>query len=331
MRAALALLLLAPTVAYAQPADPYDQAVAARLAGRNAEAIAILEPLSRERSNDADVWLNLGLAYMAQGRAAEADQALAAAQRLAPDYQDVKDARARLAHRRTEAPETLWRVDAGASYSHLSAGLEPWRGAWLYAGRRLEGGSVTLGAEHTDRFGRSDLYVEGRASRDFDGWAAYVAAGGTPDADHRPEVALKAGAQLGARDIGGGWAIHPELDASWARYATGDVKSLIPGLFLEHERLSLTGRLIATWDEFDEFRSGYGVSGELRVADRWRLYAGWADAPESDSGVTIDVRALSLGVGVDLDDRIAVRLDGTKEDRGAYDRDEIAVGLTRRF
>ena len=93
----------------------------------------------------------------------------------------------------------------------------------------------------------------------------------------------------------------------------------------------MRSRWIATWDEFGEFRSGYALNGELRAADRWRLYAGWADAPESSEGVTIDVRALSLGVAVDLDDRTAIRLDGTKEDRGAYDRDEVSLGLTRRF
>lgn len=332
MKAALAvLLLLAPAAAYAQAADPYDQAVAARLAGRNAEAVRILEPLSRERPNDADVWLNLGLAYMAVGRADDADRALATALRLAPEYQDVKDARARLAKMRAAPSEPSWRLDAGASYSRLSAGLEPWRGAWLYLGRRAGPNSWTLGAEHTDRFGKSDLYLEGRAGHDFGGWDGYLAAGGTADADHRPEVALKAGAQLAGGEIGGGWRARPGLDASWARYASGDVKSLQPGVTLEHELMSLTGRWIATWDEFDEFRSGYSVNGALSIADRWRLYAGFADAPESSEGVTIDVQAVSLGLGVNLDDRTDVRLDGTREDRGAYDRDEVALGLTRRF
>lgn len=332
MRAALALLLLlAPAAAHAQAADPYDQAVAARLAGRNAEAIRILEPLSRERANDADVWLNLGLVYMAEGRLDDADRALATARTLAPDYRDVKDAQARLARMRAEPATPAWRLDAGASYSRLSAGLEPWRGAWLYLGRRMGANSVTFGVEHTDRFGRSDIYLEGQAARDFGAWNGYGAVGGTPDADHRPEVALKAGAGLNGGDIGGGWAARPGIDTSWARYASGDVKSLQPRLTLEHEMLALTGRWIATWDEFDEFRSGYSLNGELRVTDRWRLYAGWADAPESSEGVTIDVRAASLGVGVDLDERTAIRLDGTKEDRGPYDRDEVSVGLTRRF
>lgn len=332
MRAAGAvLLLLVPAAAHAQAADPYDKAVAARLAGHHAEAVRILEPLSRERANDADVWLNLGLAYMAQGRLDDADRALSTAQRLAPDYQDVKDARARLARAGAAPVEATWRVDAGASYSHLSAGLEPWRGAWVYAGRRVGANAWTLGAEHTDRFGRSDLYLEGRAGHDFGGWNGYLAAGGAPDADHRPEVALKGGAQSNGYPIAGGWRALPGVDASWARYRSGDVKSLQPLVALEHKAVLLTGRLIAAWDEFDEFRSGYAVNGEFRIANRWRLYAGWADAPESDAGITVDVRAASLGVGFDLDERTAIRLDGTKEDRGAYDRDELALGLTRRF
>ena len=331
MKAALVLALFTPVAAYAQAADPYDQAVAARLAGRSGEAIRLLEPLSRERSGDADVWLNLGLAYIAEGRNDDADRALATALRLAPNYQDVKDAQVRLARLRSAPGEPRWRLDAAASYSRLSGGLEPWRSASVYLGRRIGPGSIAVGVEHTDRFGRSDLYLEGLAARDFGGWDGYLALGGAPDADHRAELALRGGVQGVGVPLGGAWTARPSLDAGWARYAGGDVKTLQPGMTLDSKSLSLTARWIATWDEFDEFRSGYGVRGEWRLAPGWRLHAGWADAPESSEGVTVDVQAVSLGVGVDLDERTAVRVDVVKEDRGAYDRDEISAGLMRRF
>lgn len=311
------------------PRSPEARIRAAREAGRHDEALQLLEPMSREQPENADVWLLLGLTYTALGRLDEADAALAQAQTLAPDYQDVTAARARLVQMRRGGPPK-WRIDAVGGYSSLTSGLEPWRLASLHVTRKLENTWLTVGAEHSDRFGQSDLYIEGLAAHDFSGWTGYAAVGGTPDADHRAEVAVRGGAMLSPTSADG-WNWRPGVDVSWARYSVGDVSSIQPGLTLENRRLSLRARWIATWDEFDDFRSGYALDGWWQVADRWRLMASWADAAESSEGTTIDTQAVSLGVAVDINDATAIRLDVVHEARDAYDRDTVALGLTRRF
>lgn len=110
------------------------------------------------------------------------------------------------------------------------------------------------------------------------------------------------------------------------------MKSLQPYVtFAWEERAALTVRSVNTLDENDDYRAGYAVRLEANPAPRLRLHVGWADAPESSDGRTVTVKAASAGLSVDLNAATAVSLTGVHEMRDAYDRDELAFGLTRRF
>jgi YaiO family outer membrane protein len=345
----------------AAPAAPaYAEAVALRTSGRPQEAATAFEALARERPADADVWLNLGLSYLALQRYQDADRALERTLALAPAYGDARLAYARsalfsgrpeLARERLgdlagqEATtlrgqiesaradvQTRWRLDLAYARSELSNGLGHWTSAGVAVGRRGERVSLNLLAEHTTRFNVHDLYVEGLAARRVgrDG-EAYIAVGGGPDADYRPEIAFRGGVSAPVARAGA-WSTRLGADASWARYRSGEVKSLQPYLTLAwEERAALTVRSVNTLDENDDYRAGYAVRLEARPAPRLRLHAGWADAPESSDGRTVTVRAASAGLALDLNAATAVSLTGAHEMRDAYDRDELALGLTRRF
>ncbi len=363
----------APAIAQPAPsaADPFARGVELRHAGRAAEAIPLLEAASRgPRAADADIWLNLGLAYAGVRRFDAAARALDEAQRLAPSYADVTLARARVAFWRGDLAETdrrlapllaaepanpearaladqvaaarrtpavragadataaRWRLDLGATYGDRSNGLSSTR-IGQAALSRTEGG-LTLGGsvEHARQFGQSDTYLEGIVA----GRRGYVAVGGTPNADFRPEWAVRAGLASDARSIGGGWAASVAIDGGHARYVTGGVWSLHPSLTVARgEQLTLTARWINVIDETDEYRSGYALGAGWRPAPRLLLSARWSDAPESSEGVTQRVKAASLGAAFDVSDDLTLRLDGVHEDRRAYDQDLVSVGVTRRF
>lgn len=374
MRAlALAALLVGGAVpALAQPAaqDPYARAVELRQAGRAAEAIPLLETASRgSGASDADVWLNLGLAYSAVGRFDDAERALGEADRLAPAYADVDVARARLAFFRGDLAEAdrrlapllaaqpphadaraladqiaaarraavaaasaeagaRWRLDLGATYGERTQGLSSTRIGQAALSRTQDGLTVGGSVEHARQFGASDTYLEGLvASR-----RGYVAVGGTPNADFRPEWAIRAGLVSAARSIGDGWSAQVAVDGGHAHYPSGGVWSLHPSLTVARgETLSVTARWINVIDETDEYRSGYALRGGWRPAPRLLLQAGWSHAPESSEGVTVRVKAVSLGAAFDVSDDLTLRLDGVHEDRPAYDQDLVSVGVTRRF
>ncbi|MES2035525.1 MAG: tetratricopeptide repeat protein [Pseudomonadota bacterium] len=366
--AAAALLFAAaadPAVALAQAVDAdalYAEAVRDRQSGRSAVAIAKLETVLAARPDDVDARLNLGLALLAEGRLDEADAAFVAVLARAPGYADAHVGRARVAQRRGDVgaarlaasraralqpndPEIAaldgslaaaggdgrdWRIDAGYAFSSLGEGLPTWRETTVALTRRLDDrSSLGLAVEQSDRFGVINTYFEARYDRRFDWGGAYVAVGGTPDADYRPEVSLRAGGDIALGD--GGTTLT--LDGGVARYPSGTVSTLQPGLeqALFQGRLVLGARWINVLDETEEYRSGYSLRASWSALPTLRLRAGYADAPESSEGVTVDVKSFSLGFDADLSDRLTVRVNGLHEERDAYDRDEIAVGFGWRF
>lgn len=336
MRTSAAMAVLASLAwaeaasAQVQAADPdqvYAASVQDRLAGRHDAAIEGSRRVLAMRPEDVDARLNLALALMAAGRLDEAEAELDIVLSQTPDYADARIARDRVT--RLRRAEANWRFDVSSGYSDLSQGLEPWRETTMSLSRRMAGGSISGAIEHAERFDRTDTYVEARLDRPVGRGAVYGALGGAPDADFRPEIALKAGGQMpvGAQ----GWAVT--VDAGLARYAVGTVTTLQPGLEYSTPdgRLVLGGRWISVRDEQDAYRSGYSLRAVLAISPSTRLRAGFADAPESSDGATVDVRSANLGMEVDVTDRLTLRLNGVREERSAYDRNDISLGFGVRF
>lgn len=358
-----AAVAAAPPVAPspAATADPLSRGMALRRAGRPLEAVPLLERATEAQPRDADAWLELGLACSAAGRLAQAQAALDRALVLAPDYVDAQVARARLDYFRgdlgqarsraqailarhpgqDEASRLLaqvaaaeaalparWRLDAAWTYGDLSRGLPAASATDLAITRRLAdhraiGGSVEIARQ----FDQTDAYGEL-----VYGWrAGYLALGGTPHAHFRPQWALRGGL-TGAGWRLGAWRAAPGLDLGWARYPVGDVRSATPWLDLARgDRLGVTLRWYNVLDETDRRLSGFGVAGRWRAAAPLQLTAGYADAPESDAGRTMRVRTVSLGAAWEADAALTLRVIADHEARRLYDRDDLALGLTRRF
>lgn len=355
----LALPAIVDQVEQASPDAAYAQGLALRRAGRNAEAAAVFGEVVRVRPDDLDARLNLGLSLMALGRLDDAQRELQVVVDRAPDYPDAQIALARIAQRRGDRveaerrlalaeaarpgdgeitavrtqlavpPDPRGRIDLVVAESDLNGGLSPWREATLGLGRPLDDRTtVSATAEWTERFGQSDLYLEAGVGRRWDWGAVSVSLGGTPDADYRPELALRAGLE---RPIGAGWAVT--LDGSLARYSIGTVSSVQPGLQWSDGsgRLLLGGRWIGTRDETGDRQSGYALRGTLLVHPRLTVRAGFADAPETDQGITFAVVSRSLGLEFAVTSTLTLRVNTLGEDRGGFDRREIGLGLGWRY
>lgn len=346
-----------PAVLQEDPRSLYRSAVTDRLAGRPEQAAPKLEQVLRATPDDVDARLNLGLALLALDRLEEAEAAFRQVIARAPDYADAWIGLARIAQRRGDLAEarTLigevrradpenaeavalenalepappWRMDIAAARSRLSNNLPDWTETRLSASRWLDAAWTVGGAaEITRRFNDTDVYVEARADRMFEGGSAYLAVGGATDADYRPEIAVAAG---GRRDLGR--SVTGTIDASAARYPSGRVIGVHPGLAVDlaDGKAQLSARWINVWDETGQYRNGYGVQARWQATGAIALRLGHADAPESSDGVTVDVRAWSAGVDIGLTDRLTLGLGYVSEDRGSYDREELSAGLGWRF
>ena len=340
------------------PRALYDAAVADRLGVRHSQAVDRLERVLVQHPPDVDARLNLGLSLLVLDRIAEAEAAFLAVLEQTPGHADAEVGLARAAERRGDRAaarehgaramalspgrediatfrrglnDVACRVDVDASRSRLSGGLADWTETCVGASRALAGGWTVGGAvERTERFGRTDVYLERRLERCLDrrlaGGDVSVALGGTPDADYRPEIVLLAG---GSARVAPG--LRATLDASAGRYASGSVESLHPGLTADlfGDRLELAVRW-NFWDETDRHRDGYAARAAWRVADRFRRSAGRSDAPESSEGVVVDVAVTTFGAAFDLTDRLTLRLGAVDEDRGSYERGQISPDIAWR-
>ena len=361
--AAPALLLLAfAAPAAAQTAEQdYQAGVAARQAGDLDEALGRLERAAAAEPANADIFLQMGLVYLAMSRLDEAETAFRHVLDLAPDYADARLGLARVARRRRDRETALAELDRiGPGHAEAdemrrqilgTAAVRPWRwnvgldGSYTDVDRLADWQSATLVVQHrvgrsmivtatadaTRRFRRTDIYGEARVDYRF-APGAYVHAlvGGTPDAEFRPEYQLGAGAAI--RTHGGPYATVAQMEFRQARYPAGDVQTLTPGIeqYLG-ERAWVTVHWVNTWDRF-RHSSGWLVRGDVMPNGRLRLFAGVADAPDLDAGVVIDTRSLFGGVSLDVGEHLTLRFSFAHDDSpGPADRDTLALGMGFRF
>jgi YaiO family outer membrane protein len=365
IRFLLALSLIASQPVLAQPAaDPYAAAVAARRGGDPGRAVDLLRQVLVSQPANADAHLQLGLSLLTLERLAEAEAAFRRTIELAPNYADAHIGLARVAQRRGDhaaalaalepvgpgnaearqlrrslgapnpAAQPRLRVDLDFSYSDLDRPSRDWREASLRTRYQAsERTALGAGVELSERFGRTDVYGEARLDRGIgEGSGVYLLAGGTPEADFRPRWQIGAGGF--ARLAGGPAATVLTLDGRQARYRSGDIQTLTPGIeqYILGGRAWLTARWINVFDERGKHQSGVLVRGDAMAGERLRFFAGFADAPDVSEGVVVDTLNIFGGLSYDASGRHTIRLSLGHEDRArGSDRLQLGLGVGTRF
>jgi YaiO family outer membrane protein len=332
------------------------QAASTRRAGRFAEAASIAACVLQLHPGDGDAWFELGAANAALDRRDEARRAFSRALDLQPANDDARLGLANLAWRdgdrdgarrwlsaisparrgdpdvrelqlaldQSGRPAASWRIDAGAAYSWLTQDLPGWTEARATVSRREGEHSIGASVEYARHFSVEDVSVEVLATREFGPLVWTFAVGGAPQADFRPEVS----ARIGAEHYASNW--YAGAAFTHAEYAVGPVDKLDLRVARDvSSAVRLRASAVILSDENDESRAGYGLGVEWRSAPGLVLDAGWSDAPESSDGITVDVRAAILGATFEVSPDLRVRAGLTHEMRGAYDRTEFSVGLAR--
>lgn len=228
-----------------------------------------------------------------------------------------------------------WRIDINIAQSELTEDLPAWRETLLAVGRGFnDGWAATARLEASERFDRNDLYGEVRVDRALgEASSAYLTLGLGPGAEFRPEAAFRFG---GAAWVAGSHDARTtlQIDLDWARYSrAGEIQTLKVGVerWFADGRASLNGRWIGLLDDAREKRTGFSIGGSWRTHDRLDLRFIYADAPESDQGLTVEVRTLALGATLEVSDAFSLRAWVTSEERKAYDRSELSLGAAWRL
>ena len=199
-----------------------------------------------------------------------------------------------------------WRVYANASQSRLSGNRGKWQDAALVAAYRQNATTwLSGGLETSRRFGIQDTVVSGRIAKTFArGATGYVEVAGSPGAKIRARAAVQLGATTAPIvRFSPNWSMDLGVQTSAAHYATGNVGSLQPFVEVKSETgAELSARAIATYGDFGKALFGYSLRGLAPVSPRLRVQVGYADAPESDSGVTLKTQAYSGGLAFEFND-----------------------------
>ncbi|HEU0098478.1 MAG TPA: YaiO family outer membrane beta-barrel protein [Allosphingosinicella sp.] len=364
--------IMAASTAWAPPpappaADgrsPYEAGVEARRAGDSKRAAELLAAAVAAEPDNSDAQLQLGLALLAEGRLDEAEAAFRRTLDLAPGYEDARLGLARVAIRRgdpkaaraalegvsaanpeaaplrarldEEASLTAYRgeINLEGSYSALDRGRSDWKEGAAELRYKTAGGTAIAGrVERSRRFGLDDTYLEARAdARLSPAASAYFSVGATPNADFRPRWQLSAGGSLRLR--GGAGATVATLDARQARYPARDIQTLTPGFeqYLAGGRVWLTGRMINIFDERGRHRAGWLARGDVQASAKLRLFAGYADAPDTSEGRVIATRSAFGGFAWDVGQRSVLRLSAAREHRSdGSNRVQLGLGVGFRF
>jgi YaiO family outer membrane protein len=365
---ALALVSATQPGAAPDPEQLYRDGVAARHAGEAARAVSLLRQAVAAQPGNADAQLQLGLALLAEGRLDDAEAAFRRTLEIAPDYEDAHLALARVEQRRgnragalaalepvsptnreaaglraqlsaadeaDEASPYRWQLNVDGSYSALEGSAQPdWReGTVQLRYQATEDTAVGGSVEVSRRFGNTDTYGELRVDhRLSDGASAYVTVGGTPNADFRPEWQVGAGGSV--RVVEGKTPTSLTIDARQAHYRAGDIQTVSPGIeqYVAGGRAWLTARWINIFDETGDHNSGWLARGDVMATERFRLFAGVADAPDVSEGVVTDTFSIFGGAAYELSDRAVLRFSLAHEDRATgSDRLQAGIGLGLRF
>ena len=232
-------------------------------------------------------------------------------------------------------PYAAWRVDGAVSASRLSKGLQPWRDQTIVLTYRPESDLwLSAGLERSSRFGLTDTLVRLQVARSLSNEASLTASiSQAPDAVFRSRSAIQVGyaaPRLGVTRTG--WTLGAGLDASAAHYKIGTVNSVQPYLILgSPTHATATLKVIQTRDEGGKQTSGYAVSAETPLTRGLGFKATFVDAPESESGLTLQTRATSEALSWDINDGLSLRLFGIQEQRSSFDRNEYGLSFARRF
>lgn len=328
------LTVTAASAAAAAQTSAYDRGVAARLAGDVDGSVRLLREAATAEPGNADAHLQLGLALSAAGQLDEAERELRRTLELAPDYQDAKDALARLEARRRDSRRTNYRsrIDVDGSFSAIGDHAPDWADESIRLSHQVSRASGLSGAiEPSHRFGRTDIYGELRLDQRISPSASsWIAVGGTPGADFRPKWQIAGGGSFRVSD--GPYATVLTLEGREADYRAGDIQTLNPGIEQYVGGGSwITARMINVFDDGDH-HSGWLARGDWMESSKTRLFAGAADAPDLSEGVVTRVFSLFGGVSADVSDRTTLRMSLTRENReDSPNRVELSAGVGWRF
>jgi len=297
--------------------------------GRN-----VLSALKTDYPGNDDINFALGNLEYYQGNLKAAESIFAGILDRNPNYSDVATALDNVRKAKRSNRAYNWRIDGGIGQSSFDeSNLENWNNQFL----RIEyaPGDIAYHAkvQNYKRFGSNNVQFEGGlASAKRGNWDWGVAAGFTPEAVFRPESHY--GGRVGRKfKLENGPTVVATLNYRYDRYTDAKIHNITPEVTAYFQNgARLTGRMINTVQSEESDQTGWLVNGSYPVADKWRLNAGIAQAPETVSGLVVNTKSVFGGVSYAVSPQLELHVNVTRDNReDTYIRNAVNVGFTQKF
>ncbi len=241
-----------------------------------------------------------------------------------PEYSQASDLLANVKAAQSPSQESgkyLWQLDAGHQHTSFSRKKQDdWMIDFVQIGRWV--GSDTMvhfRNENIERFKQHDQYYQIGATHKFnDSYNGRLNVGRSPHASFYPRTRVDAG--LEARVI----HKHQFLGDTWLtgdvqnnRYQNFNVNVLKPGIrYSVLDELTIHWQHVEVIDENKKHLSGWVTRADWQTPlPQLRIFAGLADAPETENAVTINTKSRFIGFAYQLTPRITAYLSHNRDDR----------------
>lgn len=306
-------------------------AAAQAAAGRYAAALETIDRAQLLAPEDNDIALARARILLWSGRKAEARKQAAIVRSRAPDYPELDAVDAAL-----NAPEAErsthfgFALSAGLADIKLAGGQnQNWENLAVSGFANAdENTTLTATIEHERRQANDTRFslmaTHANASQELRFGISY-----TPSADFKEDWGLQGGADF---------RVHPNLtllsDIRYADYGNISVFSAIPGVKFHSrdESHSLALKLISISPSDSGTKFGASARYDRKVDNRFRLFGGVASYPDTEAGVTRQLRSAFGGASVALADSVSMIVTGEYDRRErSYTRKAINLALIFRL
>ncbi len=302
--------------------------------GAHRQAKTVLEGLLSDYPGNDDVLLATGSLNYYQGNLNAAEKTFLSILSRTPNRSDALQALENVRKaKRANRPYT-WRIDGGAGQSTFEdTDQTNWNNQYLRAEYAPNDIAYHASANRYKRFSVENVQFEGGISSAKRGdWDWGLQAGFTPDALFRPKTHY--GGRIGKKlDIENGPTLVATLHYRRDNYTETKIHNISPEVTAYFNNgARLTGRIIGTVQNQEKDQAGWLVNGSYPVADKWKLNAGIARAPEAVNGLVVTTKSLFGGISYEVSPKLDLHLNVARDNReDIYVRNAINVGFTHKY
>lgn len=295
--------------------------------GRFGAALDIIEQAQAIAPLDNDIALARARILLWSGRVSEARIQADVVRNRAPAYPDLEALEASIdasqAQRRARSGVAL---SAGAANVQLDAGQSQyWKNLTVSVFTGIGASTNATATIEHERRRANDTKLSLLTSRTGSNWELRAGVAVTPSADFREKWGLQSGADV---------QIHNNVtllsDVRYADYGNISVVSAIPGIRFSSTEAAhmLALRFISISPSGSSTKFGGSARYDRNFVTGFRLFSGVASYPDTEAGVTRQLRSAFAGGSLPVADNLALMMTGEYDSRErSYTRKALIVTL----